>query len=338
MTDQPSVHVDFPPVENGLDYLKNVVKLLAQDEGQVSPRTLKYAVLHLQAATEVLLKYRLSFEHWTLVLHDLDLSKKNPGKRVTREMFDAGEFVSCQLKETVLRLRTVVGLPIDPEDEEQILSLANSRNALQHYGLTDSEGTIEVRTAAVLDFLLRFLDDHLLPKLKDTDRERFDEDVEFIRSGLARIRAFVEWRMERLKVKLEPLRDRTVQCPHCRQWALVTGGELASCLFCPWTGDPRGYALDYVIHISRLPWRSTPTEGPFEQPAMPPIDPCPLCGVVAAVPGVATAAAPDHPTTFCFNCGVALPDEDRRDPADRREQGAAERDAGAMGSAGGESA
>lgn len=308
-TGLPGARVDFPPVDNGLDYLKNVVKLLTQDGDEAGPGNLKYAVLHLQAATEVLLKYRLSLEHWTLVLQDLDLTRKKPTKRVTREMFDAGDFVSCTSGETVLRLRTVVGLPISAEEENQILSLAKSRNALQHYGLTDSEGLIEARTAAVLDFLIRFLDDHLLPKLKDPDRKRCDDDVEFIRSGLARIRAFVDQRMERLKNELEPLRDRTVQCPYCRQWALVTGGELASCLFCPWAMDPKPYALEYVVKISRAPWRSTPTDGPFENPSMPPIDPCPICGEKTVVPDVVTAASPDHPTNFCFNCGVAPPNE-----------------------------
>ena len=45
-----------PPVQNGLDYLKSAVEHLRGDPG---PRELKYAVLHLQAAAEVLLKVQL---------------------------------------------------------------------------------------------------------------------------------------------------------------------------------------------------------------------------------------------------------------------------------------
>jgi hypothetical protein len=41
--------------------------------GTPSAQDLKYAVLHLQAAREVLLKVRLIREHWTLVF-------KNPDK------------------------------------------------------------------------------------------------------------------------------------------------------------------------------------------------------------------------------------------------------------------
>jgi hypothetical protein len=54
----------FPPLLNGLDYLKSVIEHLRDKPDQ---RNLKYAVLHLQAAVEVLLKARLIREHWSLV-------------------------------------------------------------------------------------------------------------------------------------------------------------------------------------------------------------------------------------------------------------------------------
>ncbi|WP_369221826.1 hypothetical protein AB5J52_09050 [Streptomyces sp. R39] len=57
--------MDFPPVPNGIDYLSEVVTRLARPDAEVSPRDLKYAVLHLQAATEVPVKARLHMEHWT---------------------------------------------------------------------------------------------------------------------------------------------------------------------------------------------------------------------------------------------------------------------------------
>lgn len=305
------VGVDFPPVENGIDYLRDViVRLARRDAEPVTPRDLKYAVLHLQAATEVLLKYRLSLEHWTLVLEKLDLAKTSKNKQITRERFDSGDFLSCSPGETVMRLQNIVGVSIGAEEEEAIRSLAKSRNALQHYGLTDTEGTIEARTAEVLDFLIRFLDENLLPELQEEERDRVEDDVEFIRAGLARIRAFVKQRMERLKDELAPLKGLTLQCPNCRQWALVAGGEEGTlCLFCPATLDPKLTAWDYATNILRLPWRSPPpTNSLFSQPATPPIDPCPECSEEAVVAGVVTAASPDRPTTFCFNCGVAFPD------------------------------
>ncbi|MFJ7947371.1 hypothetical protein ACIQ6K_27525 [Streptomyces sp. NPDC096354] len=313
--DEPGGSIDFPPAANGIDYLVNVVQLLAREQGEVTPGQLKYAVLHLQAATEVLLKYRLYLEHWTLVLQNLDLTRMNKNKKMTRALFDRGDFVSCTPQETVERLRHVLGLRISDEEQDQILALAKSRNALQHYGLTDSEGTIEARTAEVLDFLIRFLDEVLLPKMREDserlteDVDQLAEDVDGIRRGLTKIRGYVEQRMERLKDELAPLKERTLQCPNCRQWALVVRGGLTSCWFCPADVDPQLTAWDYADNILRLPWRSPPqTHDQFSQPASPPTDACPDCGIDTVVQGAVTAAAPDRPTSFCFNCAAAFPD------------------------------
>ncbi|MFD5079605.1 hypothetical protein [Streptomyces sp. NPDC058371] len=312
--DLPGGPVNFPPVQNGLDYLLSVVEHLATEKPprhgaprapeDATPRKLKYAVLHLQAAVEVLLKYRLQLEHWTLVVQNLDLARARPHKKMTRALFDQGSFVSCGPEETVERLRHVVGVHITDEEQEQLLALAKSRNALQHYGLTDADGTIEARTVAVLEFLIRFLHAELLPRLDDADREQTDWDMELIRAGLRRIEAFVAARMHRLEDELAPLKDHTVRCPDCRQWALVVGNP-TRCLFCPSTPGPWQVAVDYASYVLRQEWRSPPSTGdPFSQPDRPPVDPCPACGTDALVRSVVTAAQPDRPTDLCFNCGA----------------------------------
>ncbi|KQX26816.1 MULTISPECIES: hypothetical protein [unclassified Streptomyces] len=306
--DEPGGAVDFPPVENGLDYLLSVIELLAREQDEVTPRQLKYAVLHLQAATEVLLKYRLYLEHWTLVLQNLDVAKANKNKKMTRAFFSGGDFISCTPQETVERLRSIIGLDISDDEQKQILDLAKSRNALQHYGMTDTDGTIESRTAEVLDFLVRFLDDCLLPELDPADRERVIDDMELIRFGLTKIRSYIARRMERLKDQLAQDKERTLQCPDCRQWALLAG-DPTSCLFCPATTHSQLTAWNYASAILRLPWRSPPpTNDLFSQPSSPPVDPCPDCGADTLVRGAVTAAAPERPTNFCFNCATAFTD------------------------------
>lgn len=62
--------VDFRPVRNGMDYLLSTVTHLTGGQQPPGDRDLKYAVLHLHAATEVLLKARLVREHWSLVFSD----------------------------------------------------------------------------------------------------------------------------------------------------------------------------------------------------------------------------------------------------------------------------
>lgn len=161
--------LDFPPVRNGIDYLASVVEHLEEKAVAVAPRDLKYAVLHLQAAAEVLLKARLLREHWNLVF-------KDPGK-ATRKSFESGDFESCGTDATVDRLRDIAGIVIERKDAEALKDLARDRNALQHYGLTHNAHAVEARAGRVLDFLMRFLDMHLLPLLQGEEREGAERDM-----------------------------------------------------------------------------------------------------------------------------------------------------------------
>lgn len=280
-SEQPGSDVDFPPIANGLDYLLSVITLLADDEERVSARDLKYAVLHLQAAAEVLLKYRLQQEHWTLVFAD-------PGKARKEELAD-GSLASCTPAQTVDRLQRIVGLPIGDKDSAALMKLAKTRNALQHYGLTDRSRAVEARTAEVLDFLVRFLDEQLLPALTDEDQQRTTQDMQTIRDGLSRIQGFVTRRLQRLRAYLEPRRNRTMACPHCDQWTLVVTDDTddaSGCCFCTSRFD----TVDYVL------WASIPA---FRG--------CPGCKNRTLVCHALTAAAPEVPVDLCFSCGKTFP-------------------------------
>lgn len=161
--DLPDERMHFPPVLNGMDYLVSVVENLAEGEdGAPSSRGLKYAVLHLQAASEVLIKTRLVHEHWSLVF-------KDPG-RASRQKYEDGDFSSCELSEALNRLRDVVGITIDEKDKKSLEALSRSRNALQHYGLIAPARAVASRSVQVLDFLLRFIHEHLRPQLSEADR------------------------------------------------------------------------------------------------------------------------------------------------------------------------
>jgi hypothetical protein len=97
----------FSPLENGLDYLQSVVDGLA---GDPTKRDLKYAVLHLSAGIEVLAKYRLHREHWTLVL------SKPDDPKINLAAFERGDFQSISGETALTRLRNLVGLPLTDDD------------------------------------------------------------------------------------------------------------------------------------------------------------------------------------------------------------------------------
>ncbi|WP_327436583.1 MULTISPECIES: hypothetical protein [unclassified Streptomyces] len=271
----------FPPVRNGTDYLVSVVELL---DGDPDPRDLKYAVLHLQAAVEVLLKARLIHEHWSLVFKDPSLA--------VRSKYEEGDFDSCTTEGAISRLENVVGVTIEPKVRSAIKALTKSRNTLQHYGLTDSAIVIEARAAKVLDFLLGFVHDHLVPGLSEAEASSIDTDMRQVRLRLRDIRSLAKERWKRLPSELKDHLDYTVVCPACGEWALVARGE-PTCRFCHEIWElPNFAAWDYMVKALGFSVRE----------AHDAIRTCPECEIDAVVPGALVASSRDTRITLCFTC------------------------------------
>ncbi|MFJ6086492.1 hypothetical protein ACIQI8_34395 [Streptomyces sp. NPDC092369] len=273
--------LDFPPVRNGIDYLASVVERLDENESAVDDRDLKYAVLHLQAAVEVLLKARLLREHWSLVF-------KDPGT-ATRAAFDSGDFESCGTGAAVKRLCDVVGIAIDKKESDALDALAKDRNALQHYGLTHPAHAVEARAGRVLDFLMRFLQDELLPLLQGSERERAARDMAPVVEGVRNISSYVKRRLNRLRGELAG--SQAVMCPACEQRALVVVPAGGRCRFCDqaWH-DATMLTFDYL-------------GTPDARNAVTRV--CPHCHVLALVEGVVFADSPEvSDTLYCFYCAA----------------------------------
>lgn len=219
----PPPQVDFPPVRNGIDYLTSVVEHLSAPSPD--PQDLKYAVLHLHAATEVLLKARLQIAHWSLVFVE--------PLTATREKLESGDFVSCGVEETISRLERLASVDIEHKHQQAINALTLDRNRLQHYGLTHNAYAVEARAAKVLHFLTDFIHRHLLWNLDQTEREHAELALDLIRRDLSRIKRFVSMRMNDIKGQLNSCPEYTLQCTDCDQWtAIVMDMGGVRCLFC----------------------------------------------------------------------------------------------------------
>ncbi|MFB4193957.1 hypothetical protein [Streptomyces carpaticus] len=280
-------NVDFPPIQNGMDYLISVMDGLS---GDPSPRALKYAVLHLQAATEVLLKARLIAHDWRQVF-------RNPDKTDLSE-FQRGNFQSCSMAETIERLGSKAGVAVSPEEKGHITHLSHQRNRLQHFGLTEPTAAIESRTALVLDFLLDFVHIHLRSGLSGSDLEHVDAQMQTVRSGLNRVKALVDTRLARIQPELDKVAECTVQCPACGRWAMTMAEGEATCRFCgvPW--PPEHAAEEYAAEFLGLNHYLVATDG-----AELPTRCCPECGLEALVRGAHTAADEAGSVALCFGCG-----------------------------------
>ncbi|MCB5178258.1 serine/arginine repetitive matrix protein 1 [Streptomyces antimicrobicus] len=308
-----AVDPHFPPVANGLDYLVSVVENLEVGADRVTARNLKYAVLHLAAGAEVLLKARLQMEHWSLVF-------AQPG-HATLQALEDGSLSSCSPEETRQRLTNIVGITFKKREKDALLALAQSRNALQHYGLMGERAnakTVESTTAQVLNFLIRFIDEHLLPLINDEEERRNAlTDLERIRDGLHLIQGYVDERMRDLRPALGPVRACTVQCPECRQWAFVAGDDWVKaragdppariddvysvcCRFCEATMNPEEAAHMYSWAVLGREWTADDDSGVPSR--------CPVCREDVLVLGACTAADQAASVDFCFGCASVRTD------------------------------
>ncbi|MER5473529.1 hypothetical protein [Streptomyces sp. NPDC002685] len=285
--------LSYPLIANGLDYLVDVVDQLATLPGQLpNARALKYAVLHLQAATEVLLKARLQREHWTLVFRKPETA--------TRSAFDSADFDSCSTDEAFARLTRITGLALPDKAVTAVKKLARDRNALQHYGLTAQAAAVEARTVDVLNFLLPFISGHLVPGLDQSQKADVEGTLDLVRGQLQRIESFLTKRMNEVRAGLQDVQERTVACPECAQLALVLG-SLPSCRFCLKTwDDPGDAAAEYV-------WQKRGKDPFVSAGDATAVHECPDCDAEALVIAL-TAVSPDTPRRLCFSCVIDFTD------------------------------
>ncbi|MGW3627801.1 hypothetical protein [Streptomyces sp. NPDC000880] len=310
-----------------MDYLDSAVAGLTEGATPPGERHLKYAVLHLQAATEVLLKARLIGEHWSLVYRrvgDADLGK-----------FKRGDFESCNTDETIDRLTKIAQVEIPARSREAIRKLAEDRNALMHYGHTGSAYVIEARAAEVLSFLLEFINEELRPMLDRQyeeavealsratavthgpiaasalrERSAVDETMAELRLKLGRIEKLVDKRMKDLAGDLSSLKHRTIHCPECRQMAFVVNEDgtktSVSCRFCLCSYEsPDLAAVEYFYRVIGK------DNGKVTE--------CPVCKVLCLVLGATVAADRYEELALCFNCNASFalnPDDDEQDTSE----------------------
>ncbi|MFE6939695.1 hypothetical protein [Streptomyces chartreusis] len=277
--------MNYPPIQNGMDYLRSVVTHLDREEPD--ERDLKYAVLHLQAATEVLLKALLVAFDWRQAF-----TKPEEADQLA---YQQGDFNSCKIDDAIKRLRSL-GVEISPEDKGNITHLAQQRNRLQHFGLTATAPAIESRAAQVLDFLIAFVGDHLRPGVQETDAQHLDREMLGVREALPRIRGYSAIIMDRIAPELVGREWYTLRCPDCAKWALLAEGGEVRCLFCEMDWSAESFPLPYVVGVLGHSWcdyRKAP-DRPAEQ--------CPECGVYALIGEAYVAVTPEEAVQYCFGC------------------------------------
>jgi hypothetical protein len=298
--------VSFPPLMNGLDFLEDAVERL---RGAPNDKDLKYAVLHLHAGVEVLLKYRLICHDWHLVLADSSAA-------TTEDEYNNGQFRSIGVGEALKRLQTLDGIKFSKSQKKAAAAVEKFRNQLQHHGLTSAKEAVEAQSAKALAFILDFIDNHIRPEssFAQADEEFLDETLPGIRTGLREITGFVDHRMDRISSALKFVPP--TWCTDCGQPAVLLEsygfappvGILAHseprCAFCTRRWTSRKDYVDDFIFSGGLSLYEVSKGGE------PPTEPCPECGedmVVWFDPDTGDLSASVR-FSRCFNCDAEFND------------------------------
>lgn len=282
-----NVQLEQDLLDNALDFIRRAIEELRVTSSPLE-RDVKYSAVFMASGIELLLKARLVREHWSQVFEDpahASLSK-----------FNSGKFQSVGAKESVTRLKTVVGLEFDANPAEKVFDL---RNRVIHFA-PSSTASARIIIASGLSFVATFLEEQLKPHLLTTAIPAVEATQELINSAYSDLKDLAEKRMGQLKGILGT-KPVVVECPACFQFAFVLsseGTEELKCLFCYFTAPPEESAEEYAsMVLSASRYESLKHGGDF------PIVECIECMLDTMVAGVALARRPKVHYA-CFACAA----------------------------------
>ncbi|QWF85637.1 hypothetical protein [Amycolatopsis sp. CA-230715] len=284
--------LEFDPIVNGVDFLDSAISHLSES---TNPRSVKYAVLHLQAAIEILVKVRLQREGIEHIFED--------PYSVDENKFRQGAFRSVTLNAAIKRLAKVADVQVSTAQRNALDALNKERNKLQHFGSTSNYEVVTARAAVALDVLSEFIRQHLVPDAPEDEVEHLELAENIIGAALTTITAVNRARLDRIAPELEAWQSIVIHCPECMQlaWTFAPFEETSCCRFCghDWSHvDGIEAAEDYVTSVlgesrylaakGRSGWS---------------ISDCPECELEALIL-VATSTDPNSfHTNACFHCG-----------------------------------
>ncbi|WP_262703852.1 MULTISPECIES: hypothetical protein [Streptomyces] len=281
--------IHFPPILNGLDYLESTVALLGPKNGEPSSRDVKYAVLHLQAASETILKARLAIEgaKWVWVFPEKYEEAKHK----------AGEFRSVGWEDAIKRIKDRCAPETEIGPKRAYRALANMRNRFQHLGVSESHTAVEALAIPVLDNLLKFVTVDLLPKADTDDWLEADRSMERVRAGLGPIKDLVALRLDPISEQLKEYGRSTLACLSCARFTvMINGSEQVACALCGRTyGAASEAAWEYTGTDPYLVAKGRDSQLVYD---------CAECGGVAI--RTAVASAPERESWVCFRYGCEI--------------------------------
>lgn len=226
--------------ENALDFISSAVKYVSNDS---DVRSMKYAVLHLSAGVDLVLKYRLSKDHWSLLFNNID-------KAVFKNL-ETGNFTSVNFQNCISRLENNCQITLEDTFKDSVKKLRGLRNKIEHFKIDESQESVKSIFCFVIDGILNFV------QIELSDEELSKQENEYlkiIRNELNNWRNFVTHKLDSIQDTLNDFKKSNtliVQCPRCSQDTVIID-EGANCLFCGYQTSGESFAEDYVSEILKI--------------------------------------------------------------------------------------
>lgn len=274
----------FTLLENGLDFIHSGLEKLSEEPP--SKRAIKYAVLHLSAGIELVLKEALRSEHWALVFEEPN--------QANRADYESGEFVSVSLKSALERLAGICSHEFSDKDQRILHNLRRRRNRLEHFGAADSFEATVASSVEALEVILTFIVDQIDESSIEPEEASL---LDAIRTKVGELESFVTKRLKSIEAGLKGERRTVATCPICGQGALALDDNV-ECHFCGYKADADDAAEEYATRIlGESRYRVSKDGGEW------PVEMCPECDRDALVDTGNVGDATPAIQYICFACG-----------------------------------
>lgn len=128
---------------------------------------LKHIILNLANCLELLIKYRLEQEHWTLIFSDLNKAKYSD--------YLNGDFVSVDIKSGTYRLKNICDVKCSFDASTKIYQY---RNRLMHYTLNSTFEQIIKDIAETMIEVAEFVENEIMQYLPKEAQEEFKDSID----------------------------------------------------------------------------------------------------------------------------------------------------------------
>ncbi|MCY1719224.1 hypothetical protein OU798_02670 [Prolixibacteraceae bacterium Z1-6] len=237
MEKKKNIKIEFDLLENGLDFIDNALHAIISTE---EPHKLKYAILHISAGIELILKEILRLEHWSLLFENINNANYNH--------LQSGDFQSVSFPSIIKRLEGITNGNISENQKKHFNIVRKKRNKIEHFSFKESSNALKSTISKALTDIIEIIDENIEIQNTSDESKRLYKSI---RRESSKFIEFVDLVRAKLKHDLKTLEERNIKlidCPECFQHLFPLDGSY-TCLFCGYTDTPENITALYADTI-----------------------------------------------------------------------------------------